>query len=122
MNSSSSQRTLASKAEKVLATAKCLKAMVLVVGPPQSRCQSTPRGPSSHREAAVKAIILALAEGRRSRGASLRPGSGPWGQAPSRISKVIHNSSQVVPCMPFSRGPMHIDCQKVLRWPQNSSC
>ena len=106
----------------MLATAKCLKAMVLVVGPPQSWCQSTPRGPSNHREAAVKASILALAEGRRSRGASRRSGPGAWGQTPSRISKVIHNSSQVVPCMPFSRGPMHKDCLKVLRWPQNSSC
>ena len=62
-SSSFCQQTLASRAEKVLATAKCRKAKHLVVGPPPRCGRSTALGPSNHLEAAMKLESLILADG-----------------------------------------------------------
>ena len=54
--------SLASRAEKVLATARCRKARHLVVGPPPKCGISVNLGERSHREAAMKLYILVRAE------------------------------------------------------------
>ena len=66
--SSFCQQTLASRAEKVLATAKCRKAKHVVVGPPPRCGRSTALGPSNHLEAAMTLESLILADGFWSRG------------------------------------------------------
>ena len=110
--SSGCHQTLASKAEKVLATARCRRARHLVVGPPPRCGRSVNLGERSHREAAMKLYSLVRAEVFLSRGSKGAPTVAERGQAPCLISKMIQSSNQAVPCAPRGRGAIWRDCQK----------
>ena len=81
-HSSCGHWALASKAEKVLATARCRKARHLVVGPPPGCGRPTARGANNHREAVMKLYNLDRADGLLSRGSLTALVEAVWGASP----------------------------------------